>query len=160
MKVGRAALALAGATIALAGCGGSSGSSGSSGSNGSGGLNGSGGSSGSGSRPPGEAGAVYDAVVKFETTPDCDGITDAALKKLAGLGDTRQQQCQIARNRSYPDPSSVKVRAIHVTGATATAQVPAEAGGVKVTQGGKELVETVRLVKQGGRWLISDAHTD
>lgn len=151
MKVGRMALAVVGAAAAIAGCGGSGGSGGPGGSAGSGGS--------STARPSGEAGAVYDAVVKFETSPDCDGITDAALKKLAGLGETRQQQCQIARNRNYPDPSVVKVRAIKVTGTTATAEVPAEAGGVKLTQGGKELVETVSLVKQGGRWLISGAHT-
>jgi hypothetical protein len=139
MKVGQAALALVGAATVLAGCGGSS---------------------GSGSRPAGEAGAVHDAVVTFETSPDCDGITDAALTKLAEIGENRQQRCQIARNHNYPDASVVKVRAIKVTGTTATAQVPAEAGGVKVTSGGKELVETVSLVKQGGRWMISDAHTD
>ena len=139
MKVGQAALALLGAATVVAGCGSSS---------------------GSGARPAGEAGAVHDAVVRFETSPDCDGITDAALTKLAEIGENRQQRCQIARNHNYPDASVVKVRAIKISGSTATAQVPAEAGGVKVTSGGKELVETVSLVKQGGRWMISDAHTD
>jgi hypothetical protein len=143
----RAGAALLGVCAAVAGCGGSSGS-------------GASGSASGNSRPTGEAGAVHDAVVKFETSPDCDGITDAALKKFAEIGETRKQRCQIARNRNYPDASVVKVRAIKVTGATATAEVPAEAGGVKLTQGGKELVETVSLVKRGGRWLISDARTN
>jgi hypothetical protein len=110
-------------------------------------------------RPSGEAGAVYDAVLKFETTADCDGITDAGLRKLAdGIGSTRDQECKIARSRSYPPASVVKIRAIHISGSNATAEVPAEgAGGLKVTEGGKTLVEKVTLIKQAGRWLVSAA---
>jgi hypothetical protein len=111
-------------------------------------------------RPGGEAGAVYDAVLKFETTPDCDGITSAALSKLAdGIGSTRKQRCTLARNRSYPPASAVKIRAIRINGTHATAEVPAEAaGGIKVTEGGKTLVEKLTLAKQAGRWLVSDVN--
>lgn len=115
------------------------------------------GSSASSGAPSGEAGAVYAAVLKFETTPDCDGITPAELKRLAGIGETKDQQCKIARQRSYPAASGVRVQAVRVTGDHATAQVPAQSGGVVVSQGGKAVVEKVTLVKQGGRWLISGA---
>ena len=113
-------------------------------------------------RPSGAAGGVYDAVLKFETTPDCDGITESALKQMAeGLGSTRDQQCKLARSRAYPPAAVVKIRAIRVNGSHATAEVPAEgAGGVKVTQGGKTLVEKLTLIKQGERWLISAVKLD
>lgn len=111
-------------------------------------------------RPGGAAGPVYDAVLKFETTQDCDGITDAALSRLAdGLGSTREQRCKIARNRPYPPVSVVRIRDIQINGAHATAEVPAEgAGGVKVTQGGKTLVEKLTLVRRDGRWLVSEVN--
>ena len=118
------------AGLALAGCGGSGG--------------------GSSSRPQGDEGAVYDAVLAFETTPDCDGITDRALARLATIGSTRAQRCKIARSRPYPPASAVKIQNIAVNGAAATAQVPATG----VTSGGHPLVEHLALVKQGGRWLI------
>jgi hypothetical protein len=117
------------------------------------------GGSGSGAtpRPRGEAGAVYDAVLRFETTQDCDGITAAALRKLSdGIGSTAKQRCTIARSRPYPPASVVKIRAIQINGAHATAEVPAEgSGGIKVTQGGKTLVEKLTLIQQAGRWLVS-----
>ena len=111
-------------------------------------------------RPSGEAGAVYDAVLRFETTPDCDGITDAGLRKLSdGIGSSRAQECKIARSRSYPPASVVKIRAIRIDGSHARAEVPAEgAAGITVSQGGKTLVEKLTLTKQAGRWRISDVN--
>jgi hypothetical protein len=144
----------------ISGCGGSSKSSSSSAAPASASSTATTTASASSTQASGDAAAVHDAVLKFETSADCDGITVAELKKLAGLGENRDQWCKIGRTRAYPPASSVKIQAVTVSGTRATAQVPAEAGGVVVSSGGKPVIEKLGLIKQGGRWLISEVHDD
>jgi hypothetical protein len=113
---------------------------------------GGGGSGGSSTSQSGKSGAdaVKAAVLEYTTTNSCTIVTPRYLKELAA-GATGATGCKIARTGTLrPSASAVNITNIKVTGPKATAQWSVDG----VTAGGKPLVATLLLVKQGDKWLI------
>jgi hypothetical protein len=90
---------------------------------------------------------LQDAATKGDEARICrELLAEALAERLGGTGQKCERTVQDALEDT--DSSDLSVRAVRVTGATATARV-------KTERGDKDKVTTVGLAREGGRWRIS-----